>query len=80
MANEKKPFNVTFNEKNNEIYYLLDEEKEEIINYRKKYWELFAIDRSRFKDRVNRMEKIIGPILKKEHRVLVMNKNNYCNF
>ena len=74
MANKKKkPFNVTFNEDSNEIYYLLDEDKEE-NNYRKIFWELVAIDRSRFKDKVNRMEKIIGPILKKEHRMLVMNK------
>ena len=74
MANKKKKsFNVTFNEDSNEIYYLLDEDKEE-NNYRKIFWELVAIDRSRFKDKVNRMEKIIGPILKKEHRMLVMNK------
>lgn len=36
--------------------------------YRKKYWEFFPLDRIRFKDRIDKISKIVTPILNCEHR------------
>ena len=73
LKNIKK--SVSFNEECN-VIHLLDEEfeNEEFKNYRKIYWELFAIDRCRFKRRINHTAKVIDPILNKEHRLRVFNK------
>ena len=53
-----------------EIHIIHDENN----NFRKKYWEIFAVDRFRFKNRINRHEKIITPILNKEHREEIYNR------
>ena len=71
MATTNKKI-VRFNEECNEIYYLLEEEN--INEYRKTFWEFYAIDRCRFRERINRTAKEIDPILKKEHRLFIFNK------
>jgi len=38
-------------------------------NARKRYWENFAIDRLYFARRVHKLEKILGPILIKSHKL-----------
>jgi len=39
-----------------------------IKEYRNKYWEIFAIDRKRFQDRISRMASALEPVLKSSHR------------
>ena len=47
----------------------------EVKNYRKKYWELLAIDRYRLKRRIDSVSKVINPILNKCHRMYIYNKH-----
>ena len=47
---------------------------DETNNFRKKYWEYFAVDRYRFKDRIYRYELVIAPILNMQHRKKIYNK------
>lgn len=35
---------------------------------RKKYWEFYALDRFRFRNRIKNMDRIISPILNNQHR------------
>ena len=53
---------VTFND-NIEIKFLYDDQ--EVIEYRKKFWEVYAIDRKRFNDRIKYSSVLIIPILEK---------------
>ena len=53
---------VTFND-NIEIKFLYDDQ--EVIEYRKKFWEVYAIDRKRFNDRIKYSSVLITPILEK---------------
>lgn len=41
---------------------------------RKKYWELFAVDRIHFQRHINHLSKIISPILDKAHRCRIYNE------
>ena len=51
----------------------------EVKNYRKMYWELLAIDRYRFKRRIDSVSMVINSILNKHHRMYIYNKyyNNW---
>ena len=40
----------------------------EVRNYRKKYWELLAIDRYRFKTRIDIVSMVVNPILNKHFK------------
>lgn len=53
---------VSFND-NIEIKFLYDDQ--EVIEYRKKFWEVYAIDRKRFNDRIKYSSVLIIPILEK---------------
>ena len=46
----------------------------EVRNYRKMYWELLAIDRYRFKRRIDGVSMVINPISNKYHRMYIYNK------
>ena len=66
METNKK---VRFN-KDVEIHIFHDETN----NFRKKYWEYFAVDRYRFKDRICSVEPLITPILNMQYRKEIYNK------
>lgn len=47
------------------------EDDQESKNTRKLYWEFVAVDRYRFKDRINRLESVLSPVLTESHRNLI---------
>ena len=53
-------------------HYLHD--SDEVVRYRKMYWELMVIDRMRFNRRINHLSEILNPILEKSHRLYIVNK------
>lgn len=61
---------VTFNEQYNKTYKLYTWDYA-YKSARKKFWEFFAIDRMRFKNRINVTACVINPILNCEHRYKV---------
>ena len=46
------------------IFYV----KLECKTYRNRFWEIIALDRTRFKDRINQYESILSPVLNSLHR------------
>jgi len=54
----------------NIIFYV----KQEDETYRKRFWEIIALDRIRFKNRINQYESILSPILTSLHRQKVSMK------
>ena len=58
-----------------ETVYVIDDA--ELVMSRKRYWENFAVDRIRFKNRIIMMETILKPILDVNHRnnVFAMQEN-----
>lgn len=56
---------VKFNESLNKVYYLYEPEGND---WRKPYWEYFAVDRFRFENRVLNLQSIINPVLDHQHR------------
>ena len=58
---------VTFSS-DDPVVYILEEARGEWMEYRKPYWEHYALDRFRFKKRINDLEIILNPILTPEHR------------
>ena len=57
---------VRFDERVN-FHPLYDDIK--VKHYGKMYWELLAVDRYRFKRRIDSVSKVINPILNKHHRM-----------
>ena len=47
------------------------EEDEYVKEYRNKYWEIFAIDRNRFQNRVQKLAKVLEKVLVPEHRAKI---------
>ena len=50
----------------------------ESVSVRKCYWEVFARDRARFKDRINLLEHKLSTILEPEHRERIY-KNRFLH-
>lgn len=42
--------------------------EDDCVDYRKPYWEIYAVDRFRFNERIKTVEKILNPILAPSHR------------
>lgn len=55
------------------IFYIRD--TVDYIESRKIYWELFALDRQRFKERIDRVKLVLEPVLSIEHYTCVMKRN-----
>lgn len=55
--------------------YFILEDDDNIKEYRKPYWEVIARDRIRFKERIKCHKQTLDPILKKDHRNIVMVRN-----
>lgn len=64
------PLKVTFNETSLEERIEFEDD-DESKHGRKLYWEFFAVDRCRFKDRIERLERVISPVLASSHRNVV---------
>lgn len=54
-------------------FYVLD--CESFWESRRKYWEYFAIDRQRFKDKIDEIGIKLNPILSQYHRLKVFERN-----
>ena len=54
--------------------FVLDDFYEDYVYYRKKFWEYYAVDRIRFKDRIKLLENILNPVLENTHRCKMYNK------
>ena len=52
------------------IFYV----KSECEIYRQRYWETFATDRGRFKDKINQYNIVLSPVLSLIHRERVFKK------
>ena len=68
----KNMLKVNFNLNENKICYLRD--NIDVKCYRKPYWQLIALDRCRFKRRIEIMSDILNPILNVDHRMYIYNK------
>ncbi|ODM98127.1 Protein DP71L [Orchesella cincta] len=67
---EKKIKSVRFKEEN--LAEVIEFEDDiESKNNRKLYWESVAADRFRFKDRIERLQEILSPVLNSSHRNVV---------
>ncbi|CAL8113435.1 unnamed protein product [Orchesella dallaii] len=70
VSKPKKIKSVRFNEQN--LAEIIEFEDDiESKNARKLYWETVAADRFRFKDRIQRLEEILSPVLSSKHRNVV---------
>lgn len=58
---------VSFNENKNKVYVLITW-KFAYNSARKKYWEFYAIDRIRFRRRIQLISQIVNPVLDQVHR------------
>lgn len=58
---------VSFNEKENKVKIMVTW-KLAYEMARKKYWEFIALDRIRFKHRIEKLAVVLNPILRCEHR------------
>jgi len=63
-----KPRKVQFKEDAALVHILEFEDDEESRQNRMLYWEFFAADRCRFKDRIHRTQEALGDIFSPEHR------------
>ena len=72
MANVGNVKKVNFAEK--PTIYTIQDDAEYFRNYRKPYWELMAVDRHRFKRRIDFSCKFLNPILNKEYREMIYMK------
>jgi len=69
--NRKK--SVSFNDHSLEEVIEFEDDLES-KNAREKYWEFMAVDRFRFKDRIQRLEPLLTPILSAAHRSGIYNR------
>jgi len=65
-----KKKSVTFNEKMLVERFEYEDDDDSKLG-RQLYWEFMAVDRVRFKDRIERLEKVLKPVLSGGHRNVV---------
>ena len=71
-TSRRNTLKVNFNLNNNRICYLHD--NIDVKRYRKPYWQLMALDRCRFKRRIELTSIVLNPVLNVDHRMYIYNK------
>ena len=71
-TSRRNALKVNFNLNNNRICYLYD--NIDVKRYRKPYWTLMALDRCRFKRRIELTSLVLNPVLNVDHRMYIYNK------
>lgn len=73
------PKRVHFDEKNLTVVINFTD-SEENVEQRKCYWEFFARDRYRFRDRIGGVEEILSKVLASDHRQYIFNQRFLPSF